>query len=206
MSAATTATIVLSSVAAASGVTGTCFGIRSFFFNRSTLVRNKQDELRKTLRDLLIKQGRLSKAVHNLESRMPARDPLRDDLNDLRNGLLRLRGDLLVPTRQQIDNVIASIDASLDTWEEVTSVPEDDSIFLADVEKGERDRLGAYFQVTLDQVNCMLNGLKEMDLKVLSRRKQQRLFKELDTPGPPRGATKLESPPPDQPGRGRLAG
>ena len=95
---------------------------------------------------------------------------------------MRHRGELVAPTPQQIDPVIKSIDAALVIWDQVTSVPENDDAFLVDVEKAERERLRDAFQVVLDQINCILNGLNQIELNVLSERKQVKLFNELGAP------------------------
>ena len=171
--------LVLSIIATFSGVTGTFYGVRGFRYARGASVRANQEKLRGELKEILSRQGRIIKAVNQLHTRMPS-SLFPEELAKLRSDLIRVKDHLLAPTPAQLQKLIGSVEGAQRTYKEITSLPTDDSIFLADVEKKQRMRLKQDLEEITKQINVLLNGLVRIDQKTLTPRKQRKLFKKLE--------------------------
>ena len=172
--------VVLSIISVIISATALLLGIRNYYFTRYADVRKSQQQLRSDLKDRVNPpQKILQKALNQLSSSMP-NDSIIDWLQTQRDYLRHEGSAYIAPSPQQLEFLITSIDAALVKLEEVRRPPTDDSIFLPDAQADARADISEALQKVQRQINCILRGIRELDKKALCRRRQVKLFRELE--------------------------
>jgi hypothetical protein len=107
-------------------------------------------------------------------------DQTRAELGNLRDYLVEHMDEFIAPAPGQIGTLAKSLERACIVWEEMRHPPDDDSVFLADVEAAQRERLANALQAVHREMRCIIDGITEIEKRPLSLRKQRMQFKELE--------------------------
>jgi len=171
-------TIVTTLGSLLAGVVGAVYGYRSYLRTRDAQIHERQAYLRDELKRRIEQQYRLVRAVNKMKNDVPS-SMLNDDLSDLRDYLAGHKHEYKVPSRAQLEIVIASIDEALRALDAAQRPPRNDTAFLDHVQEIKCNQLRPALQAALDDLNIVHHGLFVIEHEELSPRKRARLFSAL---------------------------
>lgn len=173
---------IIATIASAVAIVGTPIGVtfafRSYQYNKSAPVRQRQEKLRDDLKLRLTQQNRLTQAIKNLDKDLPS-SLVNEDLSDLRMCLKMMKDQFNAPTPEQLGVFVQSLDEALQAMAVAQHVPLNDEAFNPNVQEIKGNVLRPALVKVEDQLKVLLTGLTEIEKKPMSVRKQKKLFREL---------------------------
>jgi hypothetical protein len=140
----------------------------------------RQAALRLELRARLNSQFRLVRAVDNVDRGLLPGSPVEADLDELRMYLNAKKHRFLVPTPEQIEVVINSIDSALATLAVAHHPPRNDTAFIPHVDAIKCNLLRPWLDNALANINVLLDGLAAIERQPMSVSRQVKLFAALN--------------------------
>jgi len=140
----------------------------------------RQAALRMELRARLNSQFRLVRAVDNMDRGLLPGSPVEADLDELRTYLNAKKHRFMVPTPEQIEVVIKSIDSALAALAVAHHPPRNDTAYIPHVDEIKCNVLRPWLEKALADINVLLDGLAAIERQPVSVRRQIKLFAALN--------------------------
>ena len=150
--------------------------IRANHNAKSAPFDERQAALRMELRARLNSQFRLVRAVDNVDRGLLPGSPVEADLDELRTYLNAKKHRFMVPTPEQIEVVIKSIDSAL----AALHPPRNDTAYIPHVDEIKCNVLRPWLEKALADINVLLDGLVAIERQPVSVRRQIKLFAALN--------------------------
>ncbi|NGX07526.1 hypothetical protein [Mycobacteroides franklinii] len=170
-------------ISTAFGLVMTALGIwltiRANHNAKSAPFDERQAALRVELRTRLNSQFRLMRAVDNVDRGVLPGSPVEADLDELRKYLNAKKHRFMVPTPEQIEVVIKSIDGALVALAVAHHPPRNDTAFIPHVDEIKCNVLRPWLGKALADINVLLDGLAAIERQPIAVRRQIKLFSAL---------------------------
>lgn len=162
------------------GLVMTAFGIwltvRANHNAKSTPFDERQAAQRMELRARLNSQFRLVRAVENVDRGLLPGSPVDADLDELRTYLNAKKHRFMVPTPEQIEVVIKSIESALAALAVAHHPPMNDTAFIPHVDEIKCNVLRPWLEKALADINVLLDAVAAIERQPMSVRRQIKLF------------------------------